>query len=212
MSGDFAKQLEQMARESTELTKDWPRPIASVFVNREGRALDINLDTSKDDYNEWIPGEGGDIGLDRDRDTNKVNGARLPLYAKTLIVGGFNFSLRIDLETGEVTRLDEAAPAPKEATPEEIASAWPEGDKLDEYLLEEAIMVKGRVCEFVIGSSSAMIVCDGQYLRPQGYWSNIEFHYPNEAFARRFAKTLSVAADLEQAAKDFWEEYEKTKT
>lgn len=80
---------------------------ASIYIGDKccESVSDVDLDTSKATYGEWIEGEGGDIALMRDRDTNKVAGAFLPLYAKTLVIGGDNFeTITIDLETGEVTR------------------------------------------------------------------------------------------------------------
>lgn len=81
-----------------------PKPIASVYVSKEGNSLDIHLDTSLETVSEWINGEGGDIDLKRDRETRKVAGAHLPFYAKTFIIGGDNIpTIRIDVETGKVT-------------------------------------------------------------------------------------------------------------
>jgi hypothetical protein len=103
MSDDLTEKLEVMFSEMEQRTASLPKPIASVYASSDGNSLDVTLDTTKADYSEWIPGEGGDIGLHRDRDTKKVAGAHLPLYAKTLIVGGSNFEpLYIDLETGAV--------------------------------------------------------------------------------------------------------------
>jgi hypothetical protein len=85
-----------------------PKPIAAVFFSRDGKALDITLDTNANDYSDWIKGEGADIGLKRDRDTEKVVGAHLPLYAKTLMIGGDDMpTLLVDIATGKVTQWPE---------------------------------------------------------------------------------------------------------
>lgn len=66
------------------------------------KAIDINLDLTSQDYSEWIPGEGADIALMRDMETKKVVGARLPMYAKRLIVGGEGLpTIVFDLESGK---------------------------------------------------------------------------------------------------------------
>lgn len=101
--GEFAKVIGEMLEESRRLTEHLPKPIASVYVNIEGRSIEVCLDNSKADYGEWIPGEGADITINRDRETKKVTGAHLPLYAKTLVIGGENFpTITIDLATGQL--------------------------------------------------------------------------------------------------------------
>jgi hypothetical protein len=97
--------IEQCIADSTHSTADIPKPIASVWVSHPGRSMEVCLDTAEATYCEHIAGEGGDIGLSRNMDTKRLAGAYLPLYAKTLFIGGEKFgSIRIDLETGEVTR------------------------------------------------------------------------------------------------------------
>lgn len=58
----------------------------TVRVDELGKGVDINLDTSRMYNGEWIEGEGGDICLYRDRETNKVIGAYLPLMVNRLSV------------------------------------------------------------------------------------------------------------------------------
>jgi len=40
--------------------------------------IELLTDVSASTYSEWIPGEGADIGLIREQETNKVVGVRLP--------------------------------------------------------------------------------------------------------------------------------------
>jgi hypothetical protein len=99
---DLSRMLEQSAEIARERQERFG-PITGIYVSNEGKAIDISLDTSQDTYSEWIEGEGGDISLTRRMDTNKVAGAHLPCYAKTLVIGGSNFpTIRIDLASGEV--------------------------------------------------------------------------------------------------------------
>jgi len=58
----------------------------SLDVSENGGAVELNLDTAIANYLDWIPGEGGDIGLLRCCDTNKVVGVRLPLLKQNLVV------------------------------------------------------------------------------------------------------------------------------
>jgi hypothetical protein len=53
---------------------------ASLWIDKESDRVELHLDTSRSYYNEWINGEGADIGLLRCRVTNKVIGVSLPLY------------------------------------------------------------------------------------------------------------------------------------
>src|SRR5687768_14515186 len=94
--------LESMA-EAERKTAHLPKPIAGIYVSREGQSVEVCLDTSKRTYSEWVEGEGADIGLLRDADTERLAGAHLPLYAKTLIIGGHFPTITIDLETGAVS-------------------------------------------------------------------------------------------------------------
>lgn len=78
-------------------------PIATIYICRESSAISIDLDTMLADYSEHIPGEGADIALARSIETNKLVGARLPLYAKTLVIAGEDIGpITIDLKTGRV--------------------------------------------------------------------------------------------------------------
>lgn len=53
---------------------------ASLEIDKDSNRVSLYLDTSKDTYGEWIKGEGSDISLIRDRETNRVVGVNLPLY------------------------------------------------------------------------------------------------------------------------------------
>ena len=62
-----------------------PKMMLSVD-RKHGKSVELILDTTKDYYGDWIPGEGGDICLFRDRETKKVVGCHLPLYQEELLV------------------------------------------------------------------------------------------------------------------------------
>lgn len=66
--------LKRLAKESGNKP-----PCTVIGIHRTGRAVEVMLDNKADYYSEHIPGEGADIGLYRDRETNKVVGVRLPL-------------------------------------------------------------------------------------------------------------------------------------
>lgn len=83
---DFAEFIKAACEQAEQSTAHLPRPIASVWVSLEGQAIEIRLATEGSDYSEWIEGEGGDICLLRDLETHRVVGARLPLYARTLML------------------------------------------------------------------------------------------------------------------------------
>ena len=51
-----------------------------MWIDKENNRVELILDTSLSQYCEWIKGEGADISLIRDRETNKVIGVNLPLY------------------------------------------------------------------------------------------------------------------------------------
>lgn len=102
---EFTAWLLTAAKKAQKELERFPKPIASICISKEGQAVEVSLDTSKGTYSEWIEGEGADIGLDRDMETKKVNGVRLPLYAKTIIIGGVGLNMPtiyIDIETGRV--------------------------------------------------------------------------------------------------------------
>lgn len=82
----LAEFIKAACEQAQQATAHLPKPIASVWVSIEWQALEIRLTTDGSDYSEWIKGEGGDVCLLRDMETHKVVGARLPLYARTLIV------------------------------------------------------------------------------------------------------------------------------
>ena len=69
---DFLKYLEEQSKKY--------RPCASLWIDKESDRLELILDTSKSTYSEHIKGEGADISLYRDNETNKVIGVSLPLY------------------------------------------------------------------------------------------------------------------------------------
>lgn len=98
------RDLEETLRREREKVKINPaRPIASIYVSKNGSSIDVCLDNSVQDYSEWIKGEGADIALNRSLETNKVCGAHLPLYAKSLVIGGTGIKpLCIDLESGVI--------------------------------------------------------------------------------------------------------------
>lgn len=104
MSDDqFAEYLKKMLAEAEQLTAHLPKPIASVFICRDSNSIEVYLDNTKSSYSEWIKGEGADIGLLRDQETNRVVGVRLPLYAKTMIFGdgGGKTTITVDLRKDE---------------------------------------------------------------------------------------------------------------
>lgn len=99
---NLAKFLTDAMEESRIFTANLPKPIASVSVSKDGASIDICLDNTKSTYSDWIKGEGADIAIIRDQETNRVVGAHLPLYAKSIVFGGQVLpTLRFNLETGE---------------------------------------------------------------------------------------------------------------
>ena len=72
IDNDFLKYLEEQSKKY--------RPCASLWIDKESDRLELILDTSKSTYSEHIKGEGADISLYRDEETNKVIGVSLPLY------------------------------------------------------------------------------------------------------------------------------------
>ena len=79
MNKDFGKLLLLAA----EKAKD---SVPCMFVRVDEFGVDIILDTSITFNGEWIPGEGGDICLYRDRTNNNVVGAYLPLLQNRITV------------------------------------------------------------------------------------------------------------------------------
>lgn len=61
-------------------------PMMTLHINEPSSSVELFLDTKVNYYGEWIKGEGGDICLYRDMETNKVVGCHLPLYQKELHV------------------------------------------------------------------------------------------------------------------------------
>jgi hypothetical protein len=77
----FEKYLDFLA----ELSKNY-QSCPSIYIDKESESLEILLDPSANYYSDWIKGEGADISLYRDRETNKVIGARLPFYDTKLSI------------------------------------------------------------------------------------------------------------------------------
>lgn len=69
---DFIKHLEEQSKKY--------RPCATLFIDEDSTSVELMVDNSKSTYGEWIKGEGADICLIRENETNKVVGVRLPLY------------------------------------------------------------------------------------------------------------------------------------
>lgn len=86
MNDEFAMKLMEMVA-----TAKQNGPCMSLHVSTDGQAVELLLDTSANTYSDWIKGEGADIGLIRDMDTNRVLGVRLPLYQRKLMVSGDDF-------------------------------------------------------------------------------------------------------------------------
>ena len=81
MSEAFIKILDRAIAESAKY-----QSCMSLHVQEDGQRVTLLLDTSLDTYHEWIPGEGADIGLIRDRETKKTVGIDLPLLNHRLCV------------------------------------------------------------------------------------------------------------------------------
>lgn len=92
-------ELAKVLREAVEAAEKVP-PATTLYMNHDGKAVELYVDNQASDYSDWIVGEGSDIGLMREMDTNRVVGCRLPLYHEKLIVGG----------DAEIDALKEAAP------------------------------------------------------------------------------------------------------
>ena len=69
---DFMKELEEESKKF--------KPCATLFIDEDSTNVELMVDNSKSTYSEWIKGEGADICLIREDETNKVVGVRLPLY------------------------------------------------------------------------------------------------------------------------------------
>jgi hypothetical protein len=112
LEADIAKALARIER--------LPKPIASVSYSKDGNALEVTLTNETSCYGDWIKGEGGDICLYRDQATNKVVGAHLPFYAKTLNIGLEYGCITIDVESGNFTfeRYESTLPERVDTVPE----------------------------------------------------------------------------------------------
>jgi hypothetical protein len=62
-------------------------PSTTVCIDEEGKAVELFTDNKVSYYGEWIKGEGADICIYRERQTEKVIGVRLLLRYENLIVG-----------------------------------------------------------------------------------------------------------------------------
>lgn len=79
--------LDDLAKFLKEARKKSGPPCMAIYIDdKDGQSIDIVLDTSRPVYSEWIKGEGGDICLYRDRETERVMGCHLPLYQTKLII------------------------------------------------------------------------------------------------------------------------------
>lgn len=74
---EFMKILEECAKKP---------PMISLHIDEDSSSVELILDTKSNCYSEWIKGEGADICLYREFDTERVVGCRLPLYQTNLIV------------------------------------------------------------------------------------------------------------------------------
>lgn len=87
-------------KELYEKMKENPQPsCTAIYIDEENRSIDIVLDTQIPSYGEWIKGEGGDICLYRDTETDKVIGCHLPLYHKEVKINRHRKS--------DITKLEE---------------------------------------------------------------------------------------------------------
>ena len=75
MVNNFDEEFQKLLAEARKY-----QPCASLCIDNDTHRVSLYLDTSKNTYGEWIKGEGSDISLIRDRDTDKVVGVHLPLY------------------------------------------------------------------------------------------------------------------------------------
>jgi hypothetical protein len=90
----FDKEIEKLLAEAGKY-----RPCASLYIDEEAHRVSLYLDTSKNTYSEWIKGEGSDISLIRDNETNKVVGVNLPLYLTNFSIG-FTDGIQVKLNEG----------------------------------------------------------------------------------------------------------------
>lgn len=80
------KSLAEFLKEAAEEGEKYEKCM-SLSVSEQGDSVELVLDTGSGQYyGDWIEGEGGDICLLRDCETNKVIGCHLPLYNKKLAV------------------------------------------------------------------------------------------------------------------------------
>lgn len=77
---EFSEYLKKMVAECENAP-----PAMSLLIDEEIDSVELVLDTQRSYYGDWIEGEGGDICLYRDQDTNKVLGCRFPLHQKRLV-------------------------------------------------------------------------------------------------------------------------------
>jgi hypothetical protein len=80
MNDDIIKKLDDDFIKSIEEEVAKFDSCAAIWIDKDSNRLEIILDTSVSSYSDWIKGEGSDIGLLRNTETNKVIGVTLPLY------------------------------------------------------------------------------------------------------------------------------------
>lgn len=76
---EFAEFLKATCAEAGKIP-----PCTSLRISDEGAAVDLRLDTKVAVYGEWIKGEGADICLYRNVETERVVGCHLPLMNREL--------------------------------------------------------------------------------------------------------------------------------
>ena len=77
----FHKFLDEMAEEANKY-----QTCMALNISEDGLFVDLCLDTGRSYYGSWIEGEGGDITLLRDSETDKVIGCHLPLMNRRLAI------------------------------------------------------------------------------------------------------------------------------
>ena len=81
MSDSLAELLKTAAAEAANYD-----PCMSLYVNQDGRTVQLLLESARNFIAEWIPGERGDVALLREHETGKIIGVVLPLYNAKLSV------------------------------------------------------------------------------------------------------------------------------
>ena len=91
---NFDEEIEKLLEEAKKY-----KPCANLDIDKESHRVSLYLDTSKNTYSEWIKGEGSDISLIRDTETDKVVGVNLPLYLTNFSIS-FNDGIEVKLNKG----------------------------------------------------------------------------------------------------------------